>query len=218
MRLITNNPRKIKGLEGYGLSVVERVPLEICPTKDNIPYLKTKREKLGHILETYEGRHDTRGKLDAKGFRFAIVVSRFNSFITDRLLEGALDALKRHGADDALSRSSVYRARSRYRLLRSSSPKRKDIDAVICLGAVIKGGTPHFHYVASEVTKGIAQASLESEKPISFGILTTESVEQAVERAGTKAGNKGYDAAMSVIEMVNLIKENNLCGEGKQEN
>jgi len=90
------------------------------------------------------------------------------------------------------------------------------VDGVICLGAVIKGGTPHFHYVASEVTKGIAAASLEAEKPIAFGILTTESVEQAVERAGTKGGNKGYDAAMSIIEMVNLLKDKDLCGDGKR--
>jgi 6,7-dimethyl-8-ribityllumazine synthase len=95
---------------------------------------------------------------------------------------------------------------------------RKDIDAIICLGAVIKGGTPHFHYVASEVTKGIAAVSLESEKPIAFGVLTTENVEQAIERAGTKGGNKGFDAAMSVIEMVNLLKVYDFCAEGKPEN
>ena len=146
------------------------------------------------------------GKLDAKGFRFAIVVSRFNSFVTDRLLEGALDALKRHGADEALV--EVIRVPGAFEIPLAAKvvAKRKDIDGVICLGAVIKGGTPHFHYVASEVTKGIAAVSLDYEKPIAFGILTTESVEQAVERAGTKAGNKGADAAMSVIEMVNLLK------------
>jgi 6,7-dimethyl-8-ribityllumazine synthase len=158
------------------------------------------------------------GRLDAKGFRFAIVVSRFNSFVTDRLLEGALDALKRHGADDAVI--DIFRVPGAFEIPLAAKllSKRKDVDGVICLGAVIKGGTPHFHYVASEVTKGIAAASLDNEKPISFGILTTESVEQAVERAGTKAGNKGYDAAMSVIEMVNLLKDKYLCGEGNQEN
>jgi 6,7-dimethyl-8-ribityllumazine synthase len=158
------------------------------------------------------------GRLDASGFRFAIIVSRFNSFVTDRLLEGALDALKRHGADDGAI--EVFRVPGAFEIPLAAKllSKRKDVDAVICVGAVIKGGTPHFHYVASEVTKGIATASLENEKPISFGILTTESVEQAVERAGTKAGNKGYDAAMSVIEMVNLLKDKYLCGEGKQEN
>jgi 6,7-dimethyl-8-ribityllumazine synthase len=147
------------------------------------------------------------GKLDARGFKFAIVVARFNSFVTDRLLEGALDALKRHGADDGSI--DIFRVPGAFEIPLAASmvAKRKDVHAVICLGAVIKGGTPHFHYVASEVTKGIAATSLESKKPISFGILTTESVEQAVERAGTKAGNKGYDAAMTAIEMVNLLKD-----------
>lgn len=146
------------------------------------------------------------GKLDAKGFRFAIIVSRFNSFITDKLVEGALDVLKRHGADEAMI--EMYRVPGAFEipLVAKKIAKKKDIDAIICLGAVIKGGTPHFHYVASEVTKGIAMVSLESEKPVAFGILTTESVEQAVERSGTKAGNKGADAATSVIEMVNLLK------------
>lgn len=146
------------------------------------------------------------GKLDAKGFRFAIIVSRFNSFITDKLVEGALDVLKRHGADEAMI--EMYRVPGAFEipLVAKKIAKKKDIDAIICLGAVIKGGTPHFHYVASEVTKGIAMVSLESEKPVAFGILTTESVEQAVERSGTKAGTKGADAATSVIEMVNLLK------------
>jgi 6,7-dimethyl-8-ribityllumazine synthase len=147
------------------------------------------------------------GKLEAKGFRFAIVVSRFNSFISERLLEGALDALKRHGATDNMIQIFKVPGSFEIPLVAKKLAKRKDVDGIICLGAVIKGGTPHFHYVASEVTKGIAQVSLESEKPIGFGILTTESVEQAIERAGTKAGNKGFDAAMTVIEMVNLLKE-----------
>lgn len=147
------------------------------------------------------------GKLEAKGFRFAIVVSRFNSFISERLLEGALDALKRHGAAENMIQIFKVPGSFEIPLVAKKLAKRKDVDGIICLGAVIKGGTPHFHYVASEVTKGIAQVSLESEKPIGFGILTTESVEQAIERAGTKAGNKGFDAAMSVIEMVNLLKE-----------
>lgn len=157
------------------------------------------------------------GKLNAKGFRFAIVVSRFNSFITDRLVEGALDALKRHGADD--NKVDIYRVPGSFEIPLAAKlvARKKEIDAVICLGAVIKGATPHFHYVASEVTKGIAQSSLELEKPIAFGIITSDSIEQAIERAGTKAGNKGYDAAMSAIEMANLIKENNLCAEGKRE-
>ncbi len=157
------------------------------------------------------------GKLNAKGFRFAIVVSRFNSFITDRLVEGALDALKRHGADD--NKIDIYRVPGSFEIPLAAKlvARKKDIDGVICLGAVIKGATPHFHYVASEVSKGIAQSSLELEKPIAFGIITSDSIEQAIERAGTKAGNKGYDAAMSAIEMVNLIKDNNLCADGKRE-
>ncbi|MHB8110566.1 MAG: 6,7-dimethyl-8-ribityllumazine synthase [Syntrophorhabdaceae bacterium] len=157
------------------------------------------------------------GKLNAKGFKFAIVVSRFNSFITDRLVEGALDALKRHGADEKII--DIYRVPGAFEIPLAAKliAKKKEIDAVVCLGAVIKGATPHFHYVASEVTKGIAQSSLELEKPISFGIITSDSIEQAVERAGTKAGNKGYDAAISAIEMVNLIKESNLCADGKRE-
>ena len=158
------------------------------------------------------------GKLNANGFRFAIVVSRFNSFITERLLEGAMDALKRHGADE--KQITVYKVPGAFEipLVAKLLAKKKEIDAIICLGTVIKGATPHFHYVASEVTKGIAQASLEIEKPISFGVITSDSIEQAIERAGTKSGNKGYDAATSAIEMVNLIKENNLCVEGKREN
>jgi len=157
------------------------------------------------------------GKLNAKGFRFAIVVSRFNSFITERLVEGALDALKRHGADE--NKIDIYRVPGSFEipLVARLLAKKKEVDAVVCLGAVIKGATPHFHYVASEVTKGIAQSSLELEKPISFGIITSDSIEQAIERAGTKAGNKGYDAAVSAIEMVNLIKESNLCADGKRE-
>jgi 6,7-dimethyl-8-ribityllumazine synthase len=147
------------------------------------------------------------GALQAKGFRFAIIVSRFNSFVTERLLEGALDALKRHGAEE--TKIDIYRVPGAFEipLLAKRLAKKKEIDAVICLGAVIKGGTPHFHYVASEVTKGIAQVSMDADKPVAFGVLTTETVEQAIDRAGAKAGNKGYDAAMSAIEMVNLLKE-----------
>jgi 6,7-dimethyl-8-ribityllumazine synthase len=146
------------------------------------------------------------GKLEAKGFRFAIVVSRFNSFISEKLLEGALDALNRHGADEKVI--DIYKVPGSFEipLVAKRLAQKKNVDAVICLGAVIKGGTPHFHYIASEVAKGIAMVSLESEKPISFGILTTETIEQAIERAGTKAGNKGFDAAMTAIEMVNLLK------------
>lgn len=157
------------------------------------------------------------GKLSAKGFRFAVIVSRFNGFITERLLEGAFDALRRHGADDA--GIEVYKVPGAFEipLAAKLAARKKEIDAVICLGAVVKGATPHFHYVASEVTKGIAMVSLDEEKPVAFGIITSENVEQAIERAGTKSGNKGFDAAMSAIEMVNLIKESGLCVDEKQE-
>jgi 6,7-dimethyl-8-ribityllumazine synthase len=157
------------------------------------------------------------GKLDAKGFHFAIVASRFNSFITERLLEGALDALKRHGAED--KQIDVYKVPGSFEIPLTAKllAKKRSVDCVICLGTVIRGATPHFEYIASEVAKGIAQVSLEYEKPVVFGIITSENIEQAIERAGTKSGNKGYDAAVTAIEMVNLIKENGLCVEEKRE-
>lgn len=146
------------------------------------------------------------GKLEAKGFRFGIIVSRFNSFISDRLLEGALDCLSRHGAETA--GLSVVKVPGAFEipLVAKKMATSGQFDALICLGAVIRGGTPHFEYVSSEVTKGIALVSLDTGLPVSFGVLTTDSVEQAIERAGTKAGNKGVEAAMSAIEMVNLLK------------
>ena len=147
------------------------------------------------------------GKLDAKGFRFGIIVSRFNSFITERLLEGALDALKRHGAEE--DKIDIYKVPGAFEipLMAKHLAKKADLDGIICLGAVIKGATPHFEYVASEVAKGVALVSLDSEKPVAFGVITSDNIEQAIERAGTKSGNKGFDAAMSTIEMVNLLKE-----------
>ena len=145
------------------------------------------------------------GNLTAKGFSFGIIVSRFNSFISDRLLEGALDTLIRHGADE--TKITVVKAPGAFEipLVAQKMAAAGKYDALICLGAVIRGGTPHFEYVSSEMTKGIASVSLQSGLPIAFGVLTTDSVEQAIERAGTKAGNKGVDAAMSAIEMVNLL-------------
>jgi 6,7-dimethyl-8-ribityllumazine synthase len=145
------------------------------------------------------------GKLDAKGFRFGIIVSRFNSFISDRLLEGALDTLNRHGADSDSIQIVKVPGAFEIPLTAKKMAASGKYDAVICLGAVIRGGTPHFEYVSSEVTKGIALVSLETGLPVSFGVLTTDSVEQAIERAGTKAGNKGVEATMSAIEMVNLL-------------
>ena len=147
------------------------------------------------------------GKLSAAGLRVGIVVGRFNSFIGERLLEGALDALIRHGADD--SQITVARVPGAFEIPLATQKMAKSgrYDVLICLGAVIRGSTPHFDYVASEVSKGIAHVSLESGVPVAFGVLTVDTIEQAIERAGTKAGNKGFDAAMTVIEMANLFKE-----------
>jgi 6,7-dimethyl-8-ribityllumazine synthase len=147
------------------------------------------------------------GKLIGSGLKFALVVSRFNSFITERLLEGALDCLRRQGvADNDLTVARVPGAWE-IPLVAKRLAQAKAYDAVICLGAVIRGSTPHFDYVAAEVSKGVAQVSLEAQTPISFGILTTDTIEQAIERAGTKAGNKGFAAAEAALEMVNLLKE-----------
>lgn len=147
------------------------------------------------------------GKLIAKGLKFGIVLSRFNSFISDRLLEGAMDALRRSGAEEG--DCWVVRVPGAFEipLATQKMAKAKRFDAIICLGCVIRGATPHFDYIAAEVTKGIAHLTLENEVPISFGVLMTDTIEQAVERAGTKIGNKGFDAAMSAIEMANLMKE-----------
>jgi 6,7-dimethyl-8-ribityllumazine synthase len=147
------------------------------------------------------------GKLIAKGLKFGMVLSRFNNFIAERLLEGALDALKRTGAEE--EDCAVARVPGAFEIPLAAKKMLKTgrYDAIICLGCVIRGATPHFEYIATEVTKGIAHLSLESEIPISFGVLITDTIEQAIERAGTKVGNKGFDAAMSAIEMANLMKE-----------
>ena len=147
------------------------------------------------------------GTLNAQGVRFGIVVSRFNDFINAKLLDGALDALSRHGAED--EHITVTRVPGSFEipLMAKKLADSGNYDAIICLGAVIRGATPHFEYISAEVTKGIAKVTLDSGIPISFGILTTDNIEQAIERAGTKSGNKGWDAAMAAIEMVNLLKE-----------
>ncbi len=146
------------------------------------------------------------GKLNGKGLKFACVVSRFNEFITNKLLSGALDCFYRHGVDDA--NIDVYWTPGSYEIpLIAKKLTEKDYDAIVCLGAVIRGSTPHFDYVASEVAKGVANTMLSTMKPVIFGILTTDSIEQAIERAGTKMGNKGWDAALSAIEMSNLLKQ-----------
>lgn len=146
------------------------------------------------------------GNLDAKGQKFGIVVSRFNSFICERLLEGAVDAIVRHGADDADIHVARVPGAFEIPLAAKKMAEAGKYDAIICLGAVIRGSTPHFDYVASEVSKGVATVSLDSGVPIAFGVLTTDTIEQAVERAGSKAGNKGFEAAVTAIETVNLIK------------
>jgi len=147
------------------------------------------------------------GKLNAKDLKFGIVTGRFNEFISSKLLGGAMDALKRHGADDKNIEVAWSPGSFEIPLIAKKMAKSGKYDAIICLGAVIRGATPHFDYVASEVSKGIASAMLDTEVPISFGVLTTDSIEQAIERAGTKSGNKGFDAAMAAIEMANLMKE-----------
>ncbi len=145
------------------------------------------------------------GDLQGQGLKVTIVASRFNGFITDRLIEGAMDGLRRHGVEE--KDISLVKVPGSFELplavRRASAGK---VDAVVALGALIRGGTPHFDYLSAEVTKGIAQVTLETGVPVAFGVLTTDTVEQAIERAGTKAGNKGFEAALSAIEMAKLLK------------
>jgi 6,7-dimethyl-8-ribityllumazine synthase len=163
-------------------------------------------------MEKYEG------KLQAKGLKIAVVVSRFNGFLTERLLEGALDALTKLGADPA--DVSVYKVPGAFEIpivvkkiaLASKAGKGKaKVDGVVCLGALVRGETPHFDFLSAEVTKGIAQISLEDGLPATFGILTVDTIEQGIERAGAKSGNKGWDAVLSLVETVNLIKDSGLA-------
>jgi 6,7-dimethyl-8-ribityllumazine synthase len=151
-------------------------------------------------LKTFEGN------LDAKGLRFAIVAGRFNSFITERLVGGAMDALRRSGASEDDIELVRVPGSWEMPLAVAAVLGQKRHDAVICLGAVIRGETPHFDYIAGETAKGIAQASLKAGVPVSFGVLTTNTLEQAIDRAGAKGGNKGFDAAMSAVEMANLLR------------
>ena len=147
------------------------------------------------------------GKLDAGSHKFGIIVGRFNEFIGSKLLDGAIDALKRHGASEDNIEIAWTPGAFEIPLIAKKMAKSKKYDAVICLGAVIRGATPHFDYVSAEVSKGIAHVTLETEVPVIFGILTTDNIEQAIERSGTKAGNRGGDAAATAIEMANLLKE-----------
>ncbi|MFB0565853.1 MAG: 6,7-dimethyl-8-ribityllumazine synthase [Candidatus Aminicenantaceae bacterium] len=152
-------------------------------------------------METYQG------KLQAKGLRIGIVVSRFNQFISERLLEGALDALNKLGAEN--ESISVYKVPGSFEVpfLAKKLAQSQKVDGIVCLGALIRGDTPHFEFLSAEVTKGLAQISLEEGVPVSFGILMVDNIEQGIERAGTKAGNKGWDAVVSLVETINLTKE-----------
>ncbi|MGA1796282.1 MAG: 6,7-dimethyl-8-ribityllumazine synthase [bacterium] len=147
------------------------------------------------------------GDFNAHGIRFGIVVSRFNDFITGRMLAGALDALSRHGGEE--KHIQIVKVPGSFEIPYAASrmARLKRYDAIICLGAVIRGDTPHFEYISAEVTKGIAKIAMETDIPVIYGVITTENIEQAIERAGTKAGNKGWDAAMAAMEMVDLYKK-----------
>ncbi|MFA5094145.1 MAG: 6,7-dimethyl-8-ribityllumazine synthase [Candidatus Omnitrophota bacterium] len=146
------------------------------------------------------------GQLIAKGKKFAIVISRFNDFISKRLLEGAVDTLTRHGAKEAEIEAVWVPGSFEIPVVANRLAKSKKFDAVICLGAIIKGSTPHFEYVSSEAAKGVAKVSIDTGVPVIFGVITADNLEQAIERAGTKDGNKGRDAAVSAIEMANLLE------------
>lgn len=154
-----------------------------------------------------QGIKTTEGNLAGNQGRYVLIVARWNSFVVEHLLEGAVDTLRRHGISD--EQMHIVRVPGAFEipLACKAAAKREDCDAVIALGAVIRGGTPHFEYVAGECTKGVAQVSMESGKPISFGVLTVDSIEQAIERSGTKAGNKGAEAATTALEMVNLLNQ-----------
>lgn len=152
-------------------------------------------------METYHG------KLQAKGFKIGIVLSRFNQFISERLLDGAIDALNKLGAED--KDISIYKVPGSFEipLVVKKLARAKKVDGIVCLGALIRGDTPHFDFLSAEVTKGLAQISMEEEVAVSFGILTVDTIEQGIERAGTKLGNKGYDAVFALIETLNLLRE-----------
>ena len=147
------------------------------------------------------------GRLNAGGFRFAIVSSRWNDFLTARLVEGALDALERLGADEGAVEHFRVPGSFEIPLLAQRLAQSGRFDAVVCLGTIIRGQTPHFEYIAAEVTKGVAQAAVATGVPVLYGVVTADTLEQAIDRAGVKAGNKGFEAAMSAVEMVNLYKE-----------
>ncbi len=156
------------------------------------------------------------GKLIGEGLRFGVVVSRFNEFITNKLLGGAMDALVRHGVREEDIEIAWVPGAFEIPLVTKRLAATRRFDAVLCLGAVIRGSTPHFDYVAAEVSKGIASVGLDTGVPCIFGVLTTDTIEQAIERAGTKAGNKGYDAAVTGIEMANLLRQIEVGDRGER--
>ncbi len=155
-------------------------------------------------METYQG------KLQATGLKIGIVLSRFNQFISERLLEGALDALNKMGAEE--KDLSIYKVPGSFEIpvLAKKLAKAGKVDGILCLGTLIRGDTPHFDFLSAEVTKGLAQIAMEDGIPVSYGILTVDTIEQGIERAGTKGGNKGYDAAFALVETLNLLKESGL--------
>ena len=219
LRLLTNNPDKIYQLSDFGMEITERVPIQIKANKNDLVYLRTKKSRMGHLLEdmyfiplTLTKRKEKNmkvyeGKLVSEKIRVGIIAARFNEFITSKLLSGALDTLKRHNVEEEDIHVAWVPGAFEIPLIASKMAESGKYDAVICLGAVIRGATSHYDYVCNEVSKGIAQVSLSTGIPVMFGVVTTENIEQAIERAGTKAGNKGSDCAESAIEMVNLIRE-----------
>lgn len=154
-------------------------------------------------MKIYEGNYVTQGR----DIKIGIVAARFNEFITSKLLSGAIDALRRHDVPDENIEVAWVPGAFEIPVIASKMAKSRKYDAIICLGAVIRGSTSHYDYVCNEVSKGIAAVSLQNDMPVMFGVLTTDTIEQAIERAGTKAGNKGFDCATGAIEMVNLIRE-----------
>ena len=218
LRLLTNNPDKVYQLSEFGLEISERVPIQMTATPYDLFYLKTKQARMGHLLEYSQRKRYLKmktfeGKLVSQNIKVGIVAARFNEFITSKLLSGAMDGLLRHDVQDADIHVAWVPGAFEIPLVASKMAKSGKYDAVICLGAVIRGSTSHYDYVCNEVSKGIATVSLESGVPVLFGVLTTENIEQAIERAGTKAGNKGYDCAVSAIEMVNLLREMDTAAE-----
>jgi len=233
---MTNNPRKFVGIEGYGLKVVERVPIAIAPQEGNAHYLWTKKSKLGPLLNNVSGGtcgsrkqvvHTPfavlsqngvftdspnsmkvfEGNLDGTDCSIGIVLSKFNEPVTSRLLAGAEEVLRQLGA--APEQIQLVRVPGAFELPLAAKAlaHSQQVDAIICLGAVIRGETPHFDYISEETCRGIGRVALETGIPVIFGVLTTNTVEQAMDRSGTLERNKGADAARTAIEMISLMKQ-----------